>query len=306
MALRRVADSLFPNFINEYITVDGATISVLTGGTGPVLLLLHGYPETRTAWHRLASALANNYTVIIPDLPGYGSSRFSTKGPDRASKRNMAKCLHEMMKQLGHQAYSVIGHDRGGRVAYRMALDFPQAITALVSVTVVPTAEMWEGASKAFGMGAWHWFMMAQPAPLPEKLMAGDPRFLIDQTLEKMARGLEKLDPLAVEEYRAAFDREEVRHAMCDDYRAGAGIDHADDLADRNAGRKVLAPVLLLWEEGRLYGGGREPLHIWSDWADNVDGRAIAAGHLIPETAPEEMLASLLPFLERNANAAAG
>ncbi|RIV14142.1 alpha/beta hydrolase, partial [Klebsiella pneumoniae] len=160
---------------------------------------------------------------------------------------------------LGHRRFVVIGHDRGGRVAYRMALDSTDAVTALVSVTVVPTPELWEGASKAFGMGAWHWFMMAQPAPLPETLRAADPRFLIDRTLRKMAEKIELIDPLALEDYRLAFDNPDVRHAMCEDYRAGATVDEADDLADRTSGRKIQVPVLVLWEKDRLYGGGRKP-----------------------------------------------
>jgi haloacetate dehalogenase len=215
----------------------------------------------------------------------------------------MAKNLHEMMFALGHRRFVVIGHDRGGRVAYRMALDFTNAVTAFVSVTVVPTPEMWEGASKAFGMGAWHWFMMAQPAPLPETLMAADPRFLIDLTLGKMAENIELIDPLALEDYRLAFDNPDVRHAMCEDYRAGATVDEADDLADRTSGRKIQVPVLVLWEKDRLYGGGRKPLDIWADWATEIEGKGIGGGHLLPETAAVEVLEELRPFLRKTANA---
>ncbi|KAA6488035.1 alpha/beta hydrolase [Agrobacterium rhizogenes] len=295
----RHANTLFPDFEDRRIGTAQAELAVLTGGSGPAVLLLHGYPETRSAWHRIAPVLATHYSVVIPDLPGYGDSHLVADTEGAGSKRRMAKCLHEMMKALGHERFAVVGHDRGGRVAYRMALDYPEAVTALVSVTVVPTPEMWEGASKAFGMGAWHWFMMAQPAPLPEKLMAADPRFLIDLTLDKMALGIDRLHPLALEDYRAAFDREEVRHAMCEDYRAGATTDDADDLIDRASGRKIQAPVLVLSEAGRLYGGGREPLNIWADWAENVEDIGIGGGHLLPETAAEEVLGALLPFLEK-------
>ncbi|EJK87915.1 alpha/beta fold hydrolase [Rhizobium sp. AP16] len=295
----RHANTLFPDFEDRRIETAQAELAVLTGGSGRAVLLLHGYPETRSAWHRIAPVLATHYSVVIPDLPGYGDSHLVADTEGAGSKRRMAKCLHEMMKALGHERFAVVGHDRGGRVAYRMALDYPEAVTALVSVTVVPTPEMWEGASKAFGMGAWHWFMMAQPAPLPEKLMAADPRFLIDLTLDKMALGIDRLHPLALEDYRAAFDREEVRHAMCEDYRAGATTDDADDLIDRASGRKIQAPVLVLSEAGRLYGGGREPLNIWADWAENVEDIGIGGGHLLPETAAEEVLGALLPFLEK-------
>jgi haloacetate dehalogenase len=274
-------------------------LAVLIGGSGPAVLLLHGYPQTRAAWHRIAPALAQNYTVVLPDLPGYGRSRVPGSLQGSGSKRWMARQLHAMMQGLGHQRFAVAGHDRGGRVAYRMALDFPDVVAGLVSVTVVPTPEMWEGANKAFGMGAWHWFMMAQPAPLPETLMAASPRMLIDLILDKMAGGLNNLHPLALEDYRAAFDDPEVRHAMCEDYRAGATTDDEDDLADRTAGRRIKAPVLLLWELGRRYGGGREPLDIWADWADDVEGKGMAGGHLLPETAADEVLAALVPFLQK-------
>lgn len=302
--MHRHANDLFPGFKETRIATPDVDFAVLTAGTGPViLLLLHGYPETRSAWHRVAPALADEYTVVIPDLPGYGDSRITGNSQGMGSKRRMAKSLREMMLELGQQRFVVVGHDRGGRVAYRMALDFPEAVTALVSVTVVPTPEMWEGASKAFGIAAWHWFMMAQPAPLPETLMAADPRFLIDLTLDKMAENIELIDPLALEDYRVAFGNPDVRHAMCEDYRAGATVDETDDLADRTSGRKIQVPVLVLWEKDRLYGGGRKPLDIWADWAHKIEGKGIGGGHLLPETAATEVLEELLPFLGKIANA---
>lgn len=301
--MRRYANDLFPGFEEMRVETPNVDFAVVTAGTGPVIMLLHGYPETRSAWHRVAPALADAYTVVIPDLPGYGDSRIVGNSQGMGSKRRMAKSLHEMMLALGHQRFVVIGHDRGGRVAYRMALDFPEAVTALVSVTVVPTPEMWEGASKAFGIAAWHWFMMAQPAPLPETLMAADPRLLIDLTLAKMAENIELIDPLALEDYRLAFGNPDVRHTMCEDYRAGATVDETDDLDDRTSGRKIQVPVLVLWEKDRLYGGGRKPLDIWADWADKIEGKAIGGGHLLPETAATEVLEELLPFLGKIANA---
>ena len=293
---------MFPGFDDRRISTEDVDFAVLTKGTGPAILLLHGYPETRAAWHLIGPFLAASHTVVVPDLPGYGQSRRSGDGRDMGSKRAMAKSLYDMMRKLGHEKFAVVGHDRGGRVAYRMALDFPDAVTALISVTVVPTPEMWEGANKAFGMGAWHWFMMAQPAPLPETLMAADPTFLIDLTLANMAKDINLLDPLALDDYRTAFNNADVRHAMCEDYRAGATTDEAHDLADRAAGRKIHAPVLLLWEEGRRYGGGREPLNIWADWAEHVEGRGLGGGHLLPETAAAEVLDALLPFLGKLSN----
>lgn len=295
----RPANQLFSGFEDKCISTENVDFAVLSKGTGPAILLLHGYPETRTAWHRIAPELAETHTVIVPDLPGYGQSRVKNSATNMGSKRAMAKSLHEMMRALGHDKFTVIGHDRGGRVAYRMALDFPQNITALVSVTVVPTPEMWEGASKAFGMGAWHWFMMAQPYPLPENLMAGNPRFLIDTTLQKMTGNIDLLDPLALDDYRTAFDDADVRHAICEDYRAGASVDEADDLADRNQANKIHVPVLVFWEEGRRYGGGREPLNIWADWTDFAEGQPLTGGHLLPETAAPALLKALQPFLRK-------
>ncbi|MGU3575148.1 alpha/beta fold hydrolase [Brucellaceae bacterium C25G] len=297
--MNRPANQLFPGFDEKHLRTPDVDLSVLCKGSGPAVLLLHGYPQTRTAWHKIAPALSQYYTVIVPDLPGYGCSTVHKSAKNQGSKREMAKNLHAMMLQLGHEKFVVIGHDRGGRVAYRMALDFPKSVTALVSVTVVPTPEMWEGASKAFGMGAWHWFMMAQPYPLPEKLMMANPRFLLDSTLEKMTGNLSLLDSLALDDYWTSFDKEEVRHAMCEDYRAGATQDEADDLADRSKSNKINVPVLVLWEEGRRYGGGREPLNIWADWTDYAQGVGLSGGHLLPETAPKAVLDALIPFLNR-------
>lgn len=295
--MKPAIEQLFPGFEMQYIETDGVCFAVTTGGQGMPILLLHGYPETMAAWHRIAPVLAQSHTVVVPDLPGYGRSRITSNPTGAASKRRMAASLVELMQALGHDRFVVVGHDRGGRVAYRMALDHPGKVLGLVSVTVVPTPEMWEGASKAFGMGAWHWFMLAQPEPLPEMLLSGNPRFMIDTTLQKMAHGLDKLHPLALEDYRKAFDNPDVRHWICEDYRAGAGVDEADDLADRVAGRRIHVPVLVFWEEGRRYGGGREPLDIWADWASDVDGEALAGGHLLPETAAASILARLAPFL---------
>lgn len=289
--MKPAIEQLFPGFEMREVETNDVRFAVMTGGKGLPVLLLHGYPETMAAWHRIAPELARSRTVVVPDLPGYGRSRITSNPVGAGSKRRMAASLVALMQALGH--------DRGGRVAYRMTLDHPDNVVGLVSVTVVPTPEMWEGASKAFGMGAWHWFMLAQPEPLPEMLLSGNPRFMIDTTLQKMAHGLDKLHPLALADYREAFDSAEVRHWICEDYRAGAGVDEADDLADRAAGRRIHAPVLVFWEQGRRYGGGREPLDIWADWAIDVDGEGLAGGHLLPEMASGPILAGLDPFLRR-------
>lgn len=297
--MQTARQKLFPHFQMQEVQTDAVRFAVMTAGQGLPILLLHGYPQTMAAWHRIAPALASSHHVIIADLPGYGRSRITADAAGAGSKRRMAASLIEMMRLLGHQRFVVCGHDRGGRVAYRMALDYPEMVVGLISVTVVPTPEMWAGASKAFGLGAWHWFMLAQPEPLPEKLLSGDPRFFIDATLTRMAGSLDHLHPLALDDYRQAFSDAAVRHGMCEDYRAAAGIDEADDLNDRAAGRRIREPVLVLWEQGRTYGGDRQPLAIWADWATDVTGQGLSGGHLLPERASEAVLAQLKPFLAR-------
>lgn len=297
--MQAARQQLFPGFTMQAVQTDAVRFAVMSGGQGLPILLLHGYPQTMAAWHRIAPTLALSHQVVLADLPGYGQSQITAHHKEAGSKRRMAASLVEMMQALGHQRFVVCGHDRGGRVAYRMALDFPDAVLGLISVTVVPTPEMWAGANKTFGLGAWHWFMLAQPEPLAEKLLSGDPRFFLDATLAKMAGSLDRLNPLALADYRQAFCDADVRHFICEDYRAGAGVDEAHDLNDRAAGRRITAPVLVLWEQGRTYGGGRQPLAIWADWATEVEGQGLCGGHLLPELASEAVLAAVKPFLAR-------
>lgn len=289
---------LFLGFRQVEVETSEARLSAVIGGSGEPVLLVHGYPQTKAAWHRVAGPLADRYMVIAVDLPGYGDSRIVGAPADPGSKRWIGAQLHEMMAALGHNRYAVVGHDRGARAAYRMALDMPEAVTALASLTVVPTSDVWPGADKKFGMGAFHWFMLAQPFDLPERLLAADPDYFLDLTLTKMAGSLDNLHPTALAEYRRAFRDPAVRHGMCEDYRAGAGIDERHDLEDRNRGRKIDCPVLVLWEEGKTF-GGRVPLDIWQDWAGDVSGRGLGGGHLLAERAADDVLADLLPFLER-------
>lgn len=290
---------LFPGFREETIETSQARLSAVVGGSGPPVLLLHGYPQTKAAWHRLAGPLSRDHTVVVADLPGYGDSKVVGDPTDPGAKRWMGAQLHEMMLGMGYSRYAVVGHDRGARVAYRMTLDRPEAVTSLASLAVVPTFDVWSGANKNFGMGAFHWFMLAQPFDLPERLLYSDPDYFLDHTLEKMAEGLEHLDPVALEEYRRCFRDPDVRHAMCEDYRAGAGIDERHDIEDRAEKHKIACPVLVLWHEGRTFGGGRVPLDIWKDWADRVSGRGLAGGHLLPERAAYEVLLELTAFLRQ-------
>ncbi|WP_143198836.1 alpha/beta hydrolase [Bradyrhizobium sp. NAS80.1] len=294
---------MFNGFERHEIQTDGATIAAFMAGSGPPLLLLHGYPQTHVAWHRIAPVLARDYTVVATDLRGYGDSR----GPQQAdasaySKRTMARDQVAVMKQFGFDRFAVIGHDRGARVGYRLALDHPGAVRAFVSLTVIPTSEVWARAGRDFALGAYHWLLFAQPYDLPERLLSGDPDFFLDRTLRRMTKEFGCLSDGALSVYREAFRRPDVRHAMMQDYRAGATIDHEHDLADRAAGRTLDCPVLVLWEQGR-FSETDSPLQIWRNWAVDVEGWAIPGGHLQPEEQPEAVLAAVKPFLSRYATA---
>ncbi|MEW6640372.1 MAG: alpha/beta hydrolase [Pseudomonadota bacterium] len=295
-----MTDTLLSDFTRHDIDVGEARIAAFVGGEGPPLLLLHGYPETHVAWHKVAPVLAQRYTVVATDLRGYGDST----GPQgdaehvRYCKRTVADDQLAVMRHLGFPRFGLIGHDRGARVAYRLALDHPEAVAAFVSLTVVPSIELWERVDKTFALGAYHWFLFAQPYDLPERLLAGDPDFFLDWALRKMTKFRDRLSPQAVAAYTDAFRRPQVRHAMMEDYRAGAGIDLDHDRADRAAGRKLQCPMLVLWEEGRTV-FGESPIAVWQRWADAVEGRPVAAGHMLAEEAPDDVLAEVLPFLAR-------
>ena len=291
---------MLEGFSRSDIKTSGARIVTVTGGSGPPLLLMHGNPFTHLWWHKVAPALAREFTVVCTDLRGYGDSR----GPQQVdaaaySKRSMAGDQLAVMKHFGFQRFGLIGHDRGARVGYRLVLDHPDTVQAFVSLTVIPTAEMWEMAGKAFGLGAYHWFMFAQPYDLPERLLSADPDYFLDWTLAKMAKDLRAVTTEALAAYRAAFRRPEVRHAMMQDYRAGAGVDHEHDLADRAAGKMLDCPILVLWEQGR-FEGKETPLSIWRAWAKDVEGKAIPGGHLQAEEQPDIVLDAITPFLARH------
>ncbi|MDH2344086.1 alpha/beta hydrolase [Bradyrhizobium sp. SSUT77] len=290
---------MLDGFRRYNIQTEDATIASFIGGSGPPLLLLHGYPQTHFAWRHVAPVLARDYTIVATDLRGYGDSR----GPQQVdasaySKRTMARDQLAVMKQFGFDRFAVIGHDRGARVGYRMALDHLEAVQAFVSLTVIPTSEVWARAGKDFALGAYHWLLFARPYDLPERLLSGDPDFFLDWTLQRMTKNAGAVSDDARAAYREAFRRPEVRHAMMQDYRAGASMDHEHDLADRAAGRVLDCPVLVLWEEGR-FSDANTPLHIWKGWASDVDGWAIPGGHLQPEEQPEAVLDAVRPFLAR-------
>jgi haloacetate dehalogenase len=287
---------LFPGFELARVDVGEATLRVRYGGDGPPLLLLHGHPQTHLMWHAVAPGLAERFTVVAPDLRGYGESSKPASAPDHEpfSKRAMARDQVELMRRLGFERFLVCGHDRGARCAYRLALDHPERVERLAVLDIIPTGEAFRRADARFGLAYWHWFFLAQPDGLPERMIAADPdAFYFRQRYQ--AREL--FAPEALEDYLRCVRRPETIHAMCEDYRAGATYDFELDEADRAASKRIACPVLVLWGgRGKLPELYDDVLEIWRSWADDVRGRAIDCGHFLAEEAPDETLAELLGF----------
>jgi haloacetate dehalogenase len=282
---------MFDGFTSESIETGEATIRVRHGGSGPPLLLLHGHPQTHVMWHRVAPLLAERFTVVVTDLRGYGESSKPPTTPDHEpySKRAMARDQVAVMQQLGFERFFVAGHDRGGRVAYRLALDHPECIAKLAVLDIVPTGEAFRRADMAFGLGYWHWFFLAQPTPFPERLIGHDP----DAFYFRGDRAI--FHPEALAAYLRAVHDPATIHAMCEDYRAGATIDYALDEADRGR-RRIACPVLALWGAHGSLPHWYDVLAIWRDWADEVQGQGLECGHYLAEEAPAETADELQRF----------
>jgi haloacetate dehalogenase len=285
------------------IAVDTARVRFagVMGGKGSAVLLLHGYPQTHAAWHDVAPLLARHHTVVVPDLPGYGRSLVTDDGA--WDKREVAAELVLLMRHLGHERFHVVGHDRGARVGYRLALDHPGHVSSFTSLAVVPILDIRPAVDWAFAKGAFHWFLFLQPGELVETLLAADPDVFLDATLSRMAGSLDALHPAALADYRAAFGRPEVRAAMIKDYQASDRTDVAYDEADRAAGRRIACPVLVLWPDERLVatsteGAPTSAVDVWRRWADQVSGVTVSCGHLVPEHAAREVAGAVLPFFK--------
>ena len=291
---------MFENFTERTVATGRGTVFARVGGSGPPILLLHGYPQTHLMWHTTAALLSERYTVVVADLPGYGASFRPTPTPDHAahSKRALALDLTEAMSALGHDAFAVVGHDRGGRVAYRMALDHPERVTAAAALDVVPTGEVWARADAAMALGYWHWAFLAQPAPLPERLILGDPDgFWIAAERLGLKSGDPRYPDAVLAAYRAQLDDPACVTAMCEDYRAGATVDREYDDADRGR-RSIACPARSLWGgDGALPRFYPDPLEPWRTFAPDVTGRAVeGASHFLVEDAPEAVGADLAAF----------
>ncbi len=302
--LRAMADglfSLFPGFEAHTVEVDGVPLFLRQGGEGPPLLLLHGHPQTHAMWHRVAPALARHFTVVLPDLRGYGrSARVAAADggsePAAYAKRVMAAELHTLMQRLGHARYGVLAHDRGARVAHRLALDQPEAVSRLLLLDIAPTLAMYEGAHDAFARAYWHWFFLIQPPPLPERLIEADPAAYLREVMGRRHAGLAIFDPTAWADYEAGIQRAGSAQAICDDYRAAAGIDLDHDRASRAEGRRLRMPLRVLWGAQGAVGRSFDVLALWRAAADHFTGRALACGHYIAEERPDELVAEALDF----------
>jgi haloacetate dehalogenase len=292
---------LFPGFASRWIDTEAGRIFARVGGSGPPLVLLHGFPQTHVMWHRVAPALAGRFTLVLMDLRGYGWSSMPRSDASHAaySKRAMAGDVVTVMEALGHVRFGVVAHDRGARVGYRLALDEPGRVSRLALIDIVPTYEMWATMDAGRAMAAYHWMFLAQPDPLPERLIGSMPVAWLEHTLASWTaqKSLDAFDPRALDHYRAAFNDPAHIHALCEDYRAGATIDRAHDAADREAGRRIEVPLLALWGESGFPAHGRSALEVWREWATTVGGRALAAGHFLAEEAPEATAGALLAFL---------
>ncbi len=286
---------MFAGFTRTTIATQGATINVLIGGTGAPVLLLHGYPQTHVMWHKIAPRLAKDFSAVIPDLRGYGDSSKPPDGENHFgySKRATAQDQVEVMDHLGFKQFAVVGHDRGGRVGHRMALDHAERVTKLAVLDIVPTHKLYHNVNKEFATAYYHWFFLIQPSPFPETLIGNNAEFYLNSLLGRLKP--EAITPEAFAEYLRCFCDPATIHATCEDYRAAASIDLAHDDADMD--RKITCPVLALWAGKGAMHKMYDVLATWRERATNVSGKALPGGHFLPEETPEETFAELKAFL---------
>ena len=279
---------------------DGVELHAWVGGQGPALLLVHGHPQTGVIWHRVVPELARHFTLVVPDLRGYGDSSKPRGEPDHAnySKRRMARDLLQLMQQLGHARFAVLAHDRGARVAHRLAMDHAHAVERLVLLDIAPTLAMYEQTSEDFARAYWHWFFLIQPAPMPERLIEADASAYVREVMGGRSAGLAPFDARALGEYQRCLGLPGAAHGLCEDYRAAAGIDLVHEREDRALGRRLGMPLLVLWGAQGVVHRCFEPLQEWQRLADDVRGGPLPCGHYIAEEAPQALLDAALPFLQ--------
>ncbi len=293
-----ITKRLMPGFEQHEFEAAGARINTWIAGSGPPLLLLHGHPQTHLTWHKIAGRLAQDHTVVAADLRGYGDSSKPDGGEHHVnySKRAMAADQVEVMAALGFPKFAVVGHDRGGRVAHRMALDHRDAVTRLAVFDIAPTKTMYERTDKAFATRYFWWFFLIQPFDLPERMIAADPEFFLRKHIEGQSKTAGATSEEVFQEYLRCYRDPLTQHAICEDYRAAAGIDLEHDAADTEC--RVTAPLLALWGALGTVGALYDVLETWREKADDVQGHALDCGHTLQEEAPDAVLAALLPFLQ--------
>ncbi len=294
---------LFPGFVQRTVEVEpGLHINAVVGGSGPALLLLHGHPQTLAIWHKVAQPLAQTHTVVAADLRGYGDSSKPAGAVDHANyaKRTLAHDQIALMRSLGFDRFAVLAHDRGARVAHRLAVDHPQAVSRLMLLDVAPTLAMYEQTSEAFARAYWHWFFLIQPAPLPERLIEADPAAYLRDVMGRRSAGMRPFDPAALAEYGRCLALPGAAHGLCEDYRAAATIDLEHERDDRLQSRRIQPPLQVLWGADGAIGRCFDPLAEWRRVADRADGEALPCGHYIAEEASDALLVRALPFFDSN------
>ena len=295
-------NQLFPDFEPRVFEVNGIQIAGHIGGSGSPLLLLHGHPQTHAIWHKLAPVLMKSHTLVMTDLRGYGDSSKPQGDVDHSnySKRVMAKDQVKVMNQLGFDRIDVLAHDRGARVAHRLAMDHADAVKKLIMLDIAPTLSMYEKTTEAFAKAYWHWFFLIQPSPLPERLIEADPAGYIRDVMGRRFAGLKPFDPLALAEYMRCVALPGAAHGMCEDYRAAAGIDLIHDREDIAAGKKLEMPTMVLWGADGVVNKCFKPLEEWQAICRNVIGETLPCGHYLPEEAPDMLLEKVATFLHQD------
>ena len=288
---------MFDNFELNKIEINGISINYRRGGSGNPLLLLHGYPQTHLMWRKIAPMLAEHYTVICSDLRGYGDSDKPNSDPKHLtySKKSMSIDQVNLMQKLGYNYFSIIGHDRGARVAHRMGLDFPDNIDKMALLDIVPTTHVFENTDQDLATKYYHWFFLIQNSPFPETLIGNNPEYYLRSKLQAWSSGKDFISEDIVNEYLKSFSDPKCIHATCEDYRAGASVDLEDHKKDRNT--KLVCPLLVLWGSKSPVAQLYEPLSVWKDWAKNVKGQEIDSGHYIPEENPQKCYDVIYNFL---------
>ncbi|QEM81742.1 alpha/beta fold hydrolase [Halomonas binhaiensis] len=290
---------MFDAYKQQKIDVNGTGINFRIGGNGPGLLLLHGHPQTHVMWHKVADSLARHFTVVAADLRGYGDSDKPPAEDDHQSysKRSMASDMVALMRELGFARFSILAHDRGARVAHRLAMDHAAAVERMILLDIAPTLAMYEQTDQAFARAYWHWFFLIRPAPLPEALIEHDPELYLRSVMGARSAGLKPFTDAALSEYMRCLGLPGTAMAICEDYRASASLDLAHDRADLEAGRKLECPLLVMWGANGTVGQCFAPLQEWQRVASNVNGKALPAGHYIAEEVPDSLLQEALAFL---------